>query len=133
LEDCGLRDFANSYPHQLSGGMRQRAALLRTLACEPELLLLDEAFSALDYQTRLSVSSDVHRIIKSRGKTALLVTHDIIEAVSMADKIYVFSRRPGRIKAAHTINLPPDPMTRRTMSEASRLFEILWKELDVHA
>ncbi len=132
LCDCGLSDFADSFPDRLSGGMRQRAALVRTLACDPELLLLDEAFSALDYQTRLAVSSDVHRIIKSRGKTALLVTHDIIEAVSMADRIFVFTRRPGRIKAEHKIDLPPDPMARRTMSETGRLFDILWKELDVH-
>ena len=87
--------FRNSRPSQLSGGMRQRAALIRTLALEPDLLLLDEPFSALDYQTRLSVGDDIGTIIRQEGKTAILVTHDIAEAVSMADRVIIFSNRPA--------------------------------------
>ena len=91
----------HKYPSQLSGGMRQRAALIRTLATKPDILLLDEAFSALDYQTRLAVSSDVYGIIKSEKKTAIMVTHDIPEAISMSDTIVVLSSRPSNIKKIH--------------------------------
>ena len=98
LENYGLDKFKGSRPSQLSGGMRQRAALIRTLALEPDLLLLDEPFSALDYQTRLSVSDDIGTIIRQEGKTAILVTHDISEAVSMADRVLVFSKRPATVQ-----------------------------------
>ena len=99
LERYGLASFAKKRPCQLSGGMRQRCALIRTLATEPEILLLDEPFSALDYQTRLAVSADIWRILQQEGKTALLVTHDIAEAVSMSDRVVVLSRRPAVVKA----------------------------------
>lgn len=132
LSSCGLTEFAGSYPHQLSGGMRQRAALVRTLALDPSVLLLDEPFSALDYQTRLAVAQDVYRIIKQTHKTSILVTHDIIEAVSMADRIIVLTKRPGRIKAIHDIHLAGTPIQRRSGGEINEYFDIIWKELDVH-
>ena len=101
LDRYGLAAFGDKRPGQLSGGMRQRCALIRTLAPDPRILLLDEPFSALDYQTRLSVSADIYRIIRQEGKTALLVTHDISEAISMSDRVAVLTRRPARVKAVH--------------------------------
>ena len=134
LERYGLAEFAGKTPHQLSGGMRQRCALIRTLALDPDLLLLDEPFSALDYQTRLAVSADIYSIIRSEHKTALLVTHDISEAISLSDRIIVLSRRPGRIKAVHTLDslrgLPP--MERRDHDDFRQYFNDLWKELDLN-
>ena len=103
LERYGLADFAQKRPSQLSGGMRQRCALIRTLAAQPKVLLLDEPFSALDYQTRLAVSADIYRIIRQEGKTALLVTHDISEAVSMSDRVVVLSHRPAVVKSIHRL------------------------------
>ena len=103
LERYGLADFAQKRPSQLSGGMRQRCALIRTLAAQPKVLLLDEPFSALDYQTRLAVSADIYRIIRQEGKTALLVTHDISEAISMADRVVVLSHRPAVVKSIHRL------------------------------
>ena len=136
LEQYGLKQFARSKPSQLSGGMRQRAALIRTLLLEPELLLLDEPFSALDYQTRLTVSDDIGQIIQRSGKTALLVTHDLSEAVSAADRVIVLSARPGTVKAVLPISFPSDhvlsPMERRNMSEFSGYFNALWKEMKSH-
>ena len=99
MEKYGILDFANVHPGELSGGMRQRAALIRTLACRPELLLLDEPFSALDYQTRLNVTEDVRRIIREQNITTLLVTHDLSEAISTADRIIVLGKRPGHIQS----------------------------------
>ena len=131
-EKYGLKNFLKNYPSSLSGGMRQRAALIRTLAAAPELLLLDEPFSALDYQTRLSVCDDVYKIIREEKKTALLITHDISEAISVADKIFVLSKRPAKIVAEHLLNFPEtEPLKRRENTEFSRWFEILWKELNV--
>lgn len=104
LRSYGLGGFEQSRPSELSGGMRQRAALIRTLALKPELLLLDEPFSALDYQTRLSVCDDISAIIRDTQKTALLITHDLSEAISMADRILVLSRRPGKVKAVFPIS-----------------------------
>lgn len=134
LERYGLSEFAGKTPAQLSGGMRQRCALIRTLALDPDLLLLDEPFSALDYQTRLAVSADIYGIIRSEHKTALLVTHDISEAISLSDRIIVLSRRPGRIKAVHTLDslrgLPP--MERRDHEDFRLYFNDLWKELDLN-
>ena len=134
LQRYGLAEFAHKRPGQLSGGMRQRCALIRTLATEPEILLLDEPFSALDYQTRLAVSEDVWRIIKAEKKTAVLVTHDISEAVSMSDKVVVLSRRPATVKAVLDVgalrSLPP--LERRDTAEFAALFNRIWKELDVH-
>ena len=134
LERYGLADFARKRPGQLSGGMRQRCALIRTLAADPRILLLDEPFSALDYQTRLSVSSDIWRIIREQGKTALLVTHDISEAISMSDRVFVLSRRPAVVKAVFDMGelraLPP--LERRDSPAFSGYFNLIWKELDLH-
>ena len=131
-EKYGLKNFLKNYPSSLSGGMRQRAALIRTLAVNPDILLLDEPFSALDYQTRLAVCNDVYRIIREEKKTALLITHDISEAISVADKIFVLSKRPAKIVAEHPIYFPEtEPLKRRENGEFARWFEILWKELNV--
>ena len=131
----GLTDFSEKLPGQLSGGMRQRCALIRTLAADPKILLLDESFSALDYQTRLSVSADICRIIRQERKTALLVTHDISEAISMSDRVVVLSRRPAVIRAIH--DLAPlrglSPMERRDSEAFRGFFNLIWKELDVNA
>ena len=130
-EKYGLKQFLKNYPSSLSGGMRQRAALIRTLAVNPDVLLLDEPFSALDYQTRLSVCDDVYKIIRNERKTALLITHDISEAISVADKIFVLSRRPARVIAEHSLSFPEtEPLKRRENKEFSRWFEVLWKELN---
>lgn len=130
-EKYGLGQFLKNYPHSLSGGMRQRAALIRTLAVNPDMLLLDEPFSALDYQTRLSVCDDVYSIIRSEKKTALLITHDISEAISVADKIIVLSARPARVLSTHEISFPEsEPLKRRENKEFSKWFERLWKELN---
>ena len=134
LERYGLADFAHKRPGQLSGGMRQRCALIRTLATEPRILLLDEPFSALDYQTRLSVSSDIWHIIREQRQTALLVTHDISEAISMSDRVFVLSRRPATVKAVFDMGalraLPP--LERRDSPAFSGFFNLIWKELDLH-
>ena len=135
LETYGLGEFKNHYPDQLSGGMRQRAALIRTLAVDPKILLLDEPFSALDYQTRLAMSDEVSTIIRKEGKTALLVTHDISEAISMSDRVLVLSQRPASIKTIHEIQLTsekPNPISRRQAPEFREYFNTIWKELDVH-
>ncbi|MBR2375367.1 MAG: ABC transporter ATP-binding protein [Clostridia bacterium] len=130
-EKYGLKQFLKNYPASLSGGMRQRAALIRTLAVDPDVLLLDEPFSALDYQTRLSVCDDVYKIIRGEKKTALLITHDISEAISVADKIFVLSKRPAKVVAEHALAFPEnEPLKRRENQEFSRWFEILWKELN---
>ena len=135
LERYGLSQFADCRPSQLSGGMRQRCALIRTLATGPRILLLDEPFSALDYQTRLSVAGDIHSIIKREGKTAILVTHDIAEAVSMSDRVAVLSSRPGRLK--RLVELPElmglTPMERRDHPLFHRYFNQIWKEIDISA
>lgn len=133
LTRYGLEGFAHLRPGQLSGGMRQRCALIRTLATNPDILLLDEPFSALDYQTRLTVSGDIWRIIRSEGKTALLVTHDISEAVSMADRVVVLSRRPATVKnifdMAQLRTLTP--LQRRESPLFSGFFDSIWKELEL--
>lgn len=131
-EKYGLGEFLQNYPSQLSGGMRQRAALIRTLAPDPEVLLLDEPFSALDYQTRLNVTKDVSDIIRKEGKTALLITHDISEAISLADRILVLTDRPARVAHTHDMNFGDvtDPLKRREQPQFSGWFEILWKELN---
>lgn len=132
-EKYGLKGFLSSYPYQLSGGMRQRAALIRTLSSDPELLLLDEPFSALDYQTRLSVCDDVYSIIRRENKTALLITHDISEAVSVADKLIVLSARPAFVKAEHITDFDESmpPLKRREQPCFKDWFELLWRELNV--
>lgn len=133
LEQYGLKQFARSKPSELSGGMRQRAALIRTLLMEPELLLLDEPFSALDYQTRLTVGDDIGQIIRNSGKTALLVTHDLSEAVSLADRVIVLTRRPAEIVRIIpvTFDLTHDtPLARRNAPEFKNYFNEIWKELN---
>ena len=130
-EKYGLKDFLKSYPAQLSGGMRQRAALSRTLATDPDILLLDEPFSALDYQTRLTVCNDVAAIIRSEQKTALLITHDISEAISVADRVLVLSARPARVLHTHTLDFDGvPPLKRRELPAFSKWFELLWRELN---
>ena len=131
LKKYDLYEFRKNYPDQLSGGMRQRVALIRTLASKPKLLLLDEPFSALDYQTRLAVCDDVYKIIKAERKTAILVTHDISEAISMSDIIIVLSSRPAKVKAIYKPNLEGDsPLRKRESKYFGELFEKLWKELN---
>ena len=131
LDKYGLSTFRKSYPDQLSGGMRQRVALIRTLAFKPKLLLLDEPFSALDYQTRLAVCDDVYKIIKAEKKTAVLVTHDISEAISMSDIIIVLSARPAQVKSIYTPELDGNsPLRRRESKKFSYYFEKLWGELN---
>ncbi len=134
LNTYGLGEFINKYPKNLSGGMRQRCALIRTLAIEPDILLLDEPFSALDYQTRLAVSDDVYKIIKKEKKTAIIVTHDLEEAISIADKVIVLSNRPSTIKNIYEINLPNKsvPTKNRKLKEFSDYYNMIWKDLDVH-
>mgnify|MGYP002523229591 FL=1 len=132
LDKYGLKDFKKKYPSELSGGMRQRAALIRTLSFKPDLLLLDEPFSALDYQTRLSVCDDVYSIIRKENKTAVLVTHDISEAISLADKIIVLSSRPATVAHTHEFNFDKSltPILRRKDENFGKRFDLLWRELD---
>lgn len=133
LKDYGLFAFKDSRPSELSGGMRQRAALIRTLALDPSLLLLDEPFSALDYQTRLNVCDDVYKIIKKEKKTAILVTHDLSEAVSKADRILILSKRPAKIRRILPVHFSDEtmtPMQRRQAPEFKDYFNEIWKELN---
>lgn len=135
LNKYGLSGFKDYYPHQLSGGMRQRVALIRTLATNPEILLLDEPFSAVDYQTRLAVSDEVYKIIKDEGKTSIMVTHDIAEAVAISDRVVVLSKRPGQIKNIYEIKLSIEnrtPIKSREAPEFRHYFNTIWKELDIH-
>jgi NitT/TauT family transport system ATP-binding protein len=134
LENYGLKDFVNKYPDELSGGMRQRVALIRTLASNPDILLLDEPYSALDYQTRLAVSDDVYKIIKQEKKTVIMVTHDLAEAISMADTVIVLSHRPATIKKIIDINLTDKstPINNRKSKEFAKYYEQIWKEIDYH-
>ena len=135
LKMYGLESFMHAYPRQLSGGMRQRVALIRTLALKPDILLLDEPFSALDYQTRLAVSEDISLAIRNSHKTAILVTHDLSEAISLADRVIVVSSRPAKIKNIYDINLSIDslsPVERRKAKEFSDYYDKIWRDLDVH-
>lgn len=132
LTDYGLYQFKDKKPSELSGGMRQRAALIRTLALNPEILLLDEPFSALDYQTRLSVSADICHIIRSTKKTAILITHDLSEAVSLADRVLVLTHRPAIVKKEIPIHLTKtdeSTLSSRKAPEFSHYFNLLWEEL----
>ncbi|MFI3237238.1 MAG: ABC transporter ATP-binding protein [Lachnospiraceae bacterium] len=133
LKEYGLYDVKDKKPNELSGGMRQRVALIRTLVLHPDLLLLDEPFSALDFQTRLEVSSDIVSIIKKHKKTAILITHDLSEAISLSDRILVFSKRPATLlddidisltKMDHTV------LAARNAPEFNNYFNLLWNELD---
>lgn len=132
LEKYGLKDFIYSYPSNLSGGMRQRVALIRTLATKPDILLMDEPFSALDYQSRLSISDDVYKIIKEEGKSIIMVTHDIAEAISMCDKVVVLSKRPCNVKKI--VNIIYDeksiPSNNRKENKFSSYYDEIWREID---
>ena len=134
LKKYNLYDFKDKYPSELSGGMRQRAALIRTLAVRPKILLLDEAFSALDYQTRIMVTNDIYNILRKEGITAIIVTHDISEAISMSDRVAVLTKRPGTIKDIHKIDFEMEnrnPINCRENPKFSKYFNTLWKELGV--
>lgn len=135
LTTYGLGDFMKKHPSQLSGGMRQRAALIRTMATRPDILLLDEPFSALDYQTRLAVSDDIYTIIKNEGKTAIMVTHDIAEAVSLSDRVIVLTRRPAVVKSVYDITFAAgrgSPLQCREEPEFRGYFNQIWRDIDVH-
>ena len=134
LKKYGLYEFKDKFPNQLSGGMRQRVALIRTLAIKPQILLLDEAFSALDYQTRIKVTVDIYKILKSENITTIMVTHDISEAISMADRIIVLTSRPGTVKNIYDIKFELEertPLNCRETPHFSEYFNTLWKELGV--
>ncbi len=138
LTRFGLGQFLSYLPRQLSGGMRQRVALARTLVTEPDIILLDEPFSALDSQTRIALADEVAETLRREGKTAILVTHDIGEAIAMADRVVVMSRRPGRIRSDHAITFAstggarPAPFAARSTPEFNVYFKTLWEELEVH-
>ncbi len=131
LKAYGLYDFRDNYPRQLSGGMRQRAALIRTLATNPDILLLDEAFSALDYQTRLTVTDDVYKIMKAESVTVIMVTHDIPESISMSDSVVILSDRPANVKEVLKLNFDnkKTPLLRRSDEKFTKYFDHIWKEL----
>ena len=132
LKKYNLYDFKDKYPSELSGGMRQRVALIRTLATKPKILLLDEAFSALDYQTRIMVTNDIYSILKKEKITAIIVTHDISEAISMSDRVLVLTKRPGTIKDIHKIDFEikdRSPINCRESPKFSKYFNTVWKEL----
>lgn len=132
LENYGLAEFADAHPSELSGGMRQRAALIRTLILKPDLLLLDEPFSALDYQTRLTVCDDIATIIRETKKTAILITHDLAEAISTADRVLILSARPGQVKAEISLTFAPQydsPLKRRNAPEFTGYFQNVWRAL----
>ncbi len=134
LKKYDLYDFKDKYPSELSGGMRQRVALIRTLAVKPKILLLDEAFSALDYQTRIMVTNDIYNILRKEGITTLMVTHDISEAISMSDRVVVLNARPGTVKDIHKIDFDMEnrnPINCREKPIFSQYFNTLWKELGV--
>lgn len=134
LKKYNLYEFKDKYPSELSGGMRQRAALIRTLAIKPKILLLDEAFSALDYQTRIMVTNDIYSILRKEHITAIIVTHDISEAISMSDRVLVLSERPGTVKSIHNIDFEindRNPINCRESPKFSTYFNTLWKELKV--
>ncbi len=134
LTTYGLKDFMYKYPGSLSGGMRQRAALIRTLAIKPDILLLDEPFSALDAMTRVALSDDVYTMIKEEGKTAIMVTHDIAEAVSLSSRIVVLTKRPAKVKTIYQIELTnrSTPIENRKCKEFSHYYDLIWRDLDVH-
>ena len=134
LKKYGLYEFKNQYPDNLSGGMRQRVALIRTLATNPDLILLDEPYSALDAQTKIALSNDLYQIIKNEKKTAIIITHDISEAISMADRIIVLTKRPCIIKNIYHINFPnkSTPIENRKNIKFNEYFDLIWRDLDVH-
>ena len=132
LKKYNLDKYINKKPHELSGGMKQRVSLIRTLAIKPDILFLDEPFSALDFSTRLKVSDDVYKIIKKENKTTIMVTHDIGEAISMADKVIVLSKSPAKIKSVYNIELINKelPTSNRKDEKFNYYYDLIWKELD---
>ncbi len=134
LYNYGLGEFINSYPNNLSGGMRQRVALIRTLAIKPDILLLDEPFSALDYNSKLIVTDDVYKIIKKEKKTTIIITHDIGEAISIADRVIVLSNRPAKVKEIYNIKLTnaKSPLTNRNCKEFNDYYKKIWESIDQH-
>ena len=134
LDKYGLSSFKNKYPNSLSGGMRQRCALIRTLAIKPDILLLDEATSALDYQSSLAISNDIYKIIKGEGKTAIMVTHDIGLATSISDRVIVLTKRPAKVKNIYQIKYSnkSTPIENRKTKEFSKYYDLIWRDLDVH-
>ena len=134
LKKYGLIEFKDKYPNNLSGGMKQRVALIRTLAMNPDILLLDEPYSALDYQTRLALSDDLYKIIKQEGKTVILITHDLAEAITLASKIIVLTKRPCHIKKIYNIKLenPSYPTENRKDPKFNEYYDKIWRDLDVN-
>lgn len=134
LKTYGLYEFKDMYPSSLSGGMRQRVALIRTLATKPDILLLDEPLSALDAQSRLAIGEDIYNIIKKEGKTAIMVSHDISEAISMSDTVIVLSKRPSVVKKIYNIELinKSTPIKNRSAKNFVSYYEKIWRDLDVH-
>ena len=132
LTKYGLKDYIYKYPNELSGGMKQRVALIRTLAIKPDILLLDEAFSALDYVNRLKVCNDVYKIIKEEKQTVIMVTHDLSEALMMSDKVIVLTNKPSKVKAIHKIDLidKTDPIHNRECSNFNLYYDLLWREIN---
>src|SRR5882724_13090850 len=133
LANLNLAEFSGHYPHQLSGGMRQRVALARTLAVDPSVLLLDEPFSAVDAQTRMALQRELAQTLKRAGKTALLITHDLLEAVTLSDRVLVMSRRPGRIIDEIAIDIPDrdEPLQRRLHPKVNDYVNRLMERLDI--
>lgn len=134
LKEYGLAEFGHLFPRQLSGGMRQRVALVRTLATKPAICLLDEPFSALDYTSRLTLQDDVWSILQDQGVTCILVTHDIPEAIAMCDRIIVISKRPGRIKLEMQMDLAQhgqSPMAKRQSPDFRSYFSRIWEEMEL--
>lgn len=134
LKTYGLYEFKDKYPTSLSGGMRQRVALIRTLALKPDILLLDEPLSALDAQSRMAIGEDIYNIIKQEGKTAIMVSHDISESIAMSDKVIVLSKRPGKVKKIYEIDLDgrSTPIKNRSAKNFSYYYENIWRDLDVY-
>ncbi len=132
LSKYGLKDFIYSYPQSLSGGMRQRVALIRTLAIKPDILLMDEPFSALDFQSRLNISNDVYHILKNEQKTLVIVTHDISEAITLCNKVIVLTKRPASIKNIYKIDFDQNstPIERRSSEKFGSYYNLIWKDID---
>ena len=132
LNKYGLKDFIYSYPSSLSGGMRQRVALIRTLSLKPDILLMDEPFSALDFQSRQKISNDIYNILRQENKTLVLVTHDIAEAISLCDKVIVLTKRPAKIKNIYNIifNENLSPIEKRNTKEFNAYYKSIWKDID---
>ncbi len=132
LKKYDLYDFKDNYPNNLSGGMRQRLALIRTLAIKPNILLLDEPFSKLDIDSRITISDDVYNIIKELNITTILISHDIAEALSLSDRIVVLTKRPAKIKRIYDIDLTeyPSPSQKRQTPEFNKLYNMIWSDID---